>query len=347
MTTATVSLSGQYFDGRQPVGSAATLVFTGQQARLIGAQLDHDFHARELRVSPRVGRTERFLALPNGGQFLCPDHPLLDRLPHDSQGEGLVAWLEARVALAIAGIALVAALMLGGYFFGLPAAAEQVARHIPLDTEHALGEQVLTWLDGNKWFAPSQLDEKIQFFLRKDFAELTQNLPLAAHYRLEFRHAPLIGANAFALPGGTIVITDAMVNAAKSQDEVAAVLAHEIGHVERRHALRHLLQDSAVAVVVATVTSDAASLSVAVAGLPTLLAQAKYSRDFESEADDFAFALLKQQGRSPEAFATFMERLAGEDGEKGEKLDFLSTHPMTAERVQRARAAVHSDTDPR
>jgi predicted Zn-dependent protease len=341
MTVATVSLSGQYFDGHQPVGDAATLIFTGQEARLIGAQLAQRFLARELRVSPRIGRAERFVALPNGGQILCPDHPLLDRLPHDSQGEGLVAWLEARVAVAIAGIALVAALLLGGYFFGLPAAAEQVARHIPVDTERALGEQVLTWLDGNKWFAPSQLDEKIQFFVREDFAELTQNLPMAAHYRLEFRHAPVIGANAFALPGGAIVITDAMVNAAESQEEVAAVLAHEIGHVERRHALRHLLQDSAVALVITTVTADAASLSVAVAGLPALLAQAKYSREFESEADDFAFDLLKQHGRSPQAFADFMERLAGENGDKGMRLGFLSTHPVTAERVQRARAAAH------
>jgi predicted Zn-dependent protease len=345
MSVATISLSGQYFDGRQPVGSAATLVFTGHEARLIGAQLDHQFRARELLVSPRVGQAARFVALPNGGQFLCPDHPLLDRLPHDSQGEGLVAWLEARVAVAIAGIALVAALLLGGYFFGLPAAAERVAQQIPLDTELALGEQALTWLDNNKWFAPSQLDEKIQFFLRKDFEELTQNLPQAAHYRLVFRSAPVIGANAFALPGGTIVITDAMVNAATSQDEVAAVLAHEIGHVERRHALRHLLQDSAVAVVVASVTGDAASLSVAVAGLPTLLAQAKYSREFESEADDFAFALLKQHGRSPEAFASLMQRLAGEQGDKGKGLGFLSTHPVTAERVQRARAAAHSDAN--
>jgi predicted Zn-dependent protease len=317
-------------------------VFTGQEARLIGAQLDLRFPARDLRVSPRVGRAERFVALPNGGQLLCPDHPFLDRLPHDSQGEGVVAWLEARVAVAIAGIALLAALLLGGYFFGLPAVAERVVRHIPLNTERALGEQVLTWLDSNTWFAPTQIDEQTQFLIRQDFAELYQDLPLAAQYRLAFRHAPLIGANAFALPGGTIVITDAMVHAAKSLDEIAAVLAHEIGHVERRHAMRHLLQDSAVALVVATVTADAASLSVAVAGVPTLLVQAKYSREFESEADDFAFALLKQHGRSPETFATFMERLAGEDSNKGARLGFLATHPLTAERVRRARAAAHT-----
>jgi predicted Zn-dependent protease len=82
-----------------------------------------------------------------------------------------------------------------------------------------------------------------------------------------------------------------------------------------------------------------ASLSVAVAGLPALLAQAKYSREFETEADEFAFQLLKQHGRSPEAFATLMERLAGEDDGAERSYAFLSTHPMTAERVQRARAA--------
>jgi len=344
MSVGAATLPGRYYDGRQPLGSPATLIVSGQDSALIGTQVSQRHATRQLRVSPRVGRAGRFIALSDGGQFHCADDAFLDRLPQEHPSEGVVAWLEARAAVALAGVAIIVTLLLAGYFYGLPAAAERVVAHIPLETERALGDEALTWLDKNEWFKPSQIGEEMQFFIRKDFEELYRGLPMAAHYRLEFRDS-FLGPNALALPGGAVVITDAMVNEAGSLEEIAAVLAHEIGHVERRHTLRTLLQGSAVAVVVATITADAASLSVAVAGLPALLAQAKYSREFETEADEFAFQLLKQHGRSPEAFATLMERLAGE-GDVERSYAFLSTHPMTAERVQRARAAANNMPSP-
>ena len=80
--------------------------------------------------------------------------------------------------------------------------------------------------------------------------------------------------------------------------------------------------------------------------LPAVLAQAKYSRDFESEADDFAFHLLHEHAMSPEAFATVMERLETKCGCKPGVLDFLSTHPVTGERIKRARAAAKDPASP-
>jgi predicted Zn-dependent protease len=334
-------LQGQYFDGQHPLAVPAVLEISGPAAVLHGAGLSQQHPVRRVQVSPRVGRSARFIALPDGGQFLSPDDPVLDRLPQEQPSEGPVAWLEARLAMAIAGIAIIAALLLAGYFYGLPAAAERIARHIPVETERALGQQVLTWLDDNQWFKPTRIDADLRYFIAKDFEDLSRGLPMEKEYRLEFRDAGFIGANAFALPGGTIVITDDMVKAAESLEEVLAVLAHEIGHVERRHTLRHLLQDSAVAVVTTAVTADAASLTVAVAGVPALLARAKYSREFETEADDFGFDLLKRHDRSPEAFATLMERLRGDDEDGERSYAFLSTHPMTAERIRRARAAAN------
>jgi len=83
----------------------------------------------------------------------------------------------------------------------------------------------------------------------------------------------------------------------------------------------------------------AASLSVAVASLPTLLAQTKYSRGFEAAADEYAFRLLKQKGYSPAAFASLMERLAKKHEKDTGAFAYTSTHPVTAERVQHARDA--------
>jgi predicted Zn-dependent protease len=249
-----------------------------------------------------------------------------------------VAWLEKRWGVALASVAVIVALLLAAYFYGLPAVAKRVAARIPIETEQAVGQEALAWLDNSRWFKPTQLEQDRQNHIREGFDRLRSGLPLERYYRLEFRDS-FIGPNAFALPGGTIVITDDMVHAAETVDEVVAVLAHEIGHAELRHTMRRVLQDSAVAVVAATLTADAASLSVAVAGLPALLAQAKYSREFEAEADDFAFKLLKRHHRSPMAFATLMERLANKHDEDKQAFAFISTHPVTAERVRRARVA--------
>ena len=105
--------------------------------------------------------------------------------------------------------------------------------------------------------------------------------------------------------------------------------------------MRSVLQKSIVAAAVTAVTADAASIGGAVAGLPLILAQTKYSRDFETAADSFAFALLKEKGRSPEAFATILTRLADQTGPRAIGFTYLSTHPVTAERVQSAIEAAH------
>lgn len=348
MSAAADFLKGSYQDGQVPLGSPATMILAPREAALIGERVSQRYALEQLRVSPRVAGSDRFVALPGGGQFQCPDQPALDRLPQEVRSEGPVAWLEQRWPVAAACVALVASLVAAGYLYGLPAAAERVAAQIPIETERALGEEVLAWLDTNSWLDPTELDDETQARLLEGFARLAKGLPLEPHYTLAFRDAEAIGPNALALPGGTIVVTDQMVEAAESDEEVLAVLAHEIGHVELRHTMRHVLHDSATAVVVATVTADAASLSTAVAGLPALLARLEYSREFETEADDYAFRLLQREGISPLAFASIMQRLQREGGEDDDasELAFLSTHPVTAERIARARAAAGEPAAP-
>lgn len=339
MNDCSLSLQGYYYDGRQPLRRSARLEFAAGDATLVWDEEPRRYNTSSVLVSPRVGSADRFIALPDGGQFQCSDAPTLDLLPQHSMTEGAVAWLEQRVGVAVASVVLTVALLAGGYQYGLPAAAHHIAAKIPIETEQALGDQALVWLDDSNWFQASELDQDTQDRIRWEFEDLYDDLPFARHYQLEFRESEYIGANAFALPGGTIVITDEMVKLAESDDEVLAILAHEIGHVELRHIMRHVLQDSAVAVAAATITGDAATLSVAIAGLPSLVAQAEYSRDFETEADDYAFQLLSEHGMSPEAFATVMERIEADCECEPGALDFLSTHPVTEERIERARAA--------
>ncbi len=269
---------------------------------------------------------------------MCADDDFFDFLRQESHSEGPVAWLEKRWGIALASIFTILCILVIAYFFGLPFAAEHIASHIPMQTEQSLGWEALSWLDNKKWFSPTTIDPDQRKMISDGFNNLCDDLPLKKYYRLEFRSSKMFGPNALALPGGTIVITDNMVNTAQGTEELMAVLAHEIGHVELRHTMRNVLQNSVVAIAAAALTSDAASLGTAVAGLPALLAQAKYSRKFESDADEYSFQLLKQKGLSPEASASIMERLAREHNKEG-MFVYISSHPETESRIKRARAA--------
>lgn len=333
------AIEGHYFDGCRPIALKASMEFMDRDAVMTAGSVSERFRINDLKVSPRVGVTDRFVSLPNGGQFGCADNVLLDSIAQESQSEGVVAWLEERWMVALACAAVIALIVLVGYFIGLPAAAERIALRIPMETERSLGVQALTYMDEKGWFEPTNLKLDQQEKIKEGFDRLCSDLPLNKFYHLEFRAGAVIGPNAMAFPGGIIIITDEMVEAAAEIDEVLAVLAHEIGHIELRHTMRSVLQNSAIGVVVAAVTSDAASLSAAVTALPVILARTKYSRDFETAADEYAFGLLKQKGYSPRAFAALMERLAKKNREGSRPFAWISTHPVTSDRVARARAA--------
>jgi Zn-dependent protease with chaperone function len=331
------AIEGQYFDGCRPIGVPARMDVAEQEVTLTARSELIRCGTSQLRVSPRIGSADRFVCLPDGGQFACADNPLLDSLPQESPSEGLVAWLEERWGFALACVAVIVCAVTVGYFWGLPAAEERIAAHLPMKTEQSLGNQALTWMEGNGWFKPTILVSGVRNRITEGFEKLRSDLPLKDYYRLEFRSSTIFGPNALAFPGGLIVVTDEMVRVAETPEETIAVLAHEMGHVELRHAMRSVLQNSLVAAAAAAVTSDASSLSIAVAGFPMLVAERKYSRGFEAAADEYAFKLLKRKRYSPAAFASLMERLARIKGEEEGPVAYISSHPGKAERVQRVR----------
>jgi Zn-dependent protease with chaperone function len=226
-----ITIEGHYFDGRQPIGAPAKIDFADQEAALTAGSITERYATFRLKVSPRIGMTNRFITLPNGGQCACADQTFLDSLPQESPSEGLVAWLEERWGVALACVAIIFCLSITGYLFGLPAAAERIAARIPMETEQSLGRQALTWLDGEGWFKPTNIDSDRRKTITDGFDGLRSQLPLKDYYQLEFRSGEGFGPNALALPGGIIIITDDMVKAAETMEEVLAILAHEIGHV--------------------------------------------------------------------------------------------------------------------
>jgi Zn-dependent protease with chaperone function len=113
---------------------------------------------------------------------------------------------------------------------------------------------------------------------------------------------------------------------------VASVLAHELGHVVERHGIRTVLQHSIISMVAIVLTGDVSSLTV---GLPALLVKAKYSREFEKEADAYALNMLSNHKIPAKYFAAMLERLTQDSEDKGKDImTYISSHPSTADRIK-------------
>jgi predicted Zn-dependent protease len=325
------TLAAHFFDGRHARRHEVTLVLSGGLMKIVGRDVQEEYEARRVRISTRIAATPRWIYLPGGGACVTEDNNGVDSLVRERPTQRVLHRLEAHPAFAVLAVALVAALFWAIVDRALPFAAARVAEHIPMQAEATLGREALAGMD-QFWLQPSQLAPDERAALAGNLASLAALAGEAPAYRLEFRASPVIGANAFALPSGIIVLTDELVKLAQADEEVLAVLAHELGHVRHRHVMRRLLEGSAIALLVAGVTGDVASATSLAAAAPTLVLQTKFSRDNEREADAYAIDLLRRAGIEPHHFGAILARMEAQ-APRGPMLPtFLSTHPATQER---------------
>ncbi|MBL8309206.1 MAG: M48 family metallopeptidase [Burkholderiales bacterium] len=260
----------------------------------------------EVRVGSRIGDAPYPITFPGGGVALCADHAATDRLLGLGVAHDTVSRLErASMLVAVALAGLVAALWFA-YQHLIPAATDFAAQRIPRETERHLGDVALKAMD-RYGFKPSLLAESQQEKIRADFDRLAAAAGMRGQATLLFRKQSM---NAFALPGGTVVLTDELVRAlGDDHDALLAVLAHELGHQAHRDTLRHLISGSLTAVLVGAVTGDVSGVAAISTAVPSIASTLRFSRAIEAEADSYAFDLLRQTGHSPAAFARAMERM--------------------------------------
>jgi predicted Zn-dependent protease len=203
---------------------------------------------------------------------------------------------------------------------------------VPQGVTERLSTVVLGVLD-TQVFAASELPSARQTQIESAFRrlELPNGVP-RERYRIFFRKSEQLGANAVALPSGTIVVTDGLVTLATDDREILGVLAHEAGHVHGRHGLRHVLQNSVMGFLIAWFIGD---LSTIAAAAPAALLEANYSRELEREADAFAIDVLRANGIAVRHFGDILRRLEQESGStRAAAFQYLSSHPATSERLK-------------
>ncbi len=325
----------ELFDGRsarpQPVQAwvkAGTLQLRNAEGQVLSYPL------RRVRWPERQRHGQRQAQLPDGGVLSGDDARAWDQWARASglRESLLVRWMQSWRRVAVA-MALLVATTLAIGVWGIPLASDALVAVLPPQAEQMIGERALAGIDA-RWLKPSTLPPARREAITADFAALLRTSPgTTPDYRLHFRSADKsVGPNALALPGGHIVLTDALAQLLSDQpDALAGVLAHELGHVQRQHGMRMVVQASLLASLNGLIIGDFSGVLVSV---PTLLGQQAYSRDFEREADAYARDMLRAAGRSPTAMLVFFERIESykKDHSASALPIALASHPANEER---------------
>lgn len=220
-----------------------------------------------------------------------------------------------------------AGLVVAAYIWLLPVLAGWLATLLPLDADRRIGEAYWSTM------APTlQLDTARSAALQR----FGDRLQLAPDFKIQYHVAQDDQVNAFALPGGHIVVYTGILDRMQDPGELAALLAHEGTHVQLRHSTRNVMRDLSGAAFLSLVIGDISALAALVAERADDLRGLAYSRSLESEADAVGMERMAANGVDPQGMIALLGLLEREAYDMPEGLAFLSSHPLTTERIAEA-----------
>ncbi|MFW2439402.1 MAG: M48 family metallopeptidase [Arenicellales bacterium] len=304
-------LRGRYYDGQTSASHDVQFDLNEEGMLQVQPEFFQPISIKEVKLSTRVGSIPRRLTLPSGAAIETNDHGTLDDWLKDHNiNHGIAFKLESSMKYVIGALALIALFIAWTGFYGIPMFSSIAADALPVEINNAIGDGAFESMD-ERFFSESALEEERRNYLTEQFAQLLpeQGEGGEMQYTLVFRQGNYIGANAFALPNGTVVITDELVQLAEHDEEIFSVLLHEIGHVEHRHSLRQVISHSGLAILTVLITGDINSAGVLIYALPNILMSTSYSRDIEWEADSYTLKRMQEVGIPLTRFADFMEKL--------------------------------------
>ncbi|MEN3951339.1 M48 family metallopeptidase [Iodidimonas sp. SYSU 1G8] len=314
-------MAATYYDGRSAEGRAAS-VFAGAdglEIRLADADLLWPYgrlslvsaadHGQRVVIAPRPGAAER-LSL-SGEDVLETLAAWAPQLRRQKPSRGHV-----RSVLVAGAIIAVLAVFWAGY----PIVKQGIVAVFPSSWADRIGRSMAA---DNRLFGEPCDGAAGMAALEALSARLTQGMDLPEPVKVHVTASKDV--NAFAAPGGHIVLLHGLIKEARSPDEVAGVLAHEIGHVQHRHPINRLVDVAGIQLIVTSISGD-------VGALGTLALMLSYGIDDEAEADRTGLDMLLAAGIAPDGLAAFFDRMARKNENKLTVGQFLRTHPPLEER---------------
>ncbi len=224
-------------------------------------------------------------------------------------------------------IALVS-IVVAGYVWVLPFTAERMALLLPLEVDRKLGEasygSIMLGLP----------EDTARSAVLQEFAD---KLHLSDRFDLRFHLVESEQVNAFAMPGGHIVVFSGIVEGMERPEQLAALLAHEATHVDERHSTRMMVRQMASYLFLSLLIGDVNAVVALVAENADNLRSLSYSRGLETDADQHGMERLQAAGVDPAGMVQLLELLEQEAADMPEEMAFLSSHPLTKHRIEKAR----------
>ena len=333
---------GRYFDGKTAARVETEVVLSAAGVDLCfadGSSLHWPYGEVRQTQGELDGEPARLEHGEEPAEAVVVDTPgFLDAL-HAYTLEVVAAGRDRSIGLWQMVGALAAAIFVGAgiYFWGAHALGDVAAAALPPTWEKRLGDAAVRQL------APQE--DRCDDPVKTEAVESIVQRLAAARGESPYEYDLVLASgmlNAFAAPGGRIAVFDELIEMTDSPEELAAILAHEIEHVERRHSTRALFRDLTVSAIQAAVTGDLANGAFAMEGAATLATLAHH-RDEELEADAEGLKLLRAAEIDPQGMITMFEKIADLEGAGAGSMSYLSTHPATRDRIERLRELIEEN----
>ena len=322
-----------YFDGRTAEVQPVDVSIDGEDFVVAGATVNRREPIGAVEIGDVLGSTLRILRLNGGASCEVANNAELHALLTSRGLEpSRVSTWEDSWRVALVALVLVVISIVTGYLYGLPALARSAADRLPYSALNSLSAQIQGVLERTV-FSASELPAARKQSLLDRFDALILPGDAKRRLQLNLRGAGNLGANAMALPNGVVFLTDELVQLTNDDRVLIAVIAHEAGHVDKRHGLRQVIQSTVVGVLITWFLGDVSALGAAA---PAALLDAKYSRDLEREADAYAVNVLRMNNLPASLLADALELIEKSHGtaKKFEVVtSYLSSHPATEERL--------------
>ncbi len=328
--------NGFHYDGQTAHREPVTIAITADGLHLTRENGESfTWRFEEIRRVPPLHHGER-LRLERGGELaesvVVSEDGLLEAVravaPDAAQRVGRRVVLDESARAMIAKIGLGVAALAAIYLWGLPALASFVAPHVPVSWEEELGRGVVERLVPPSRQCP---DPARQAVLGEILGRLVAAAPESPyHFTIMVADDSVI--NAFAGPGGYVVVNLGLLRATKTPEELAGVLAHEVQHVLRHHPTRALAREIPLRIAVAALFGGDAIGALAARTASTLGAL-RYQRGDELEADREGLRMLQASRVDPRGMVDFFHTLAAPGREGPRVATYLSSHPQTADRI--------------
>ncbi len=300
----------------------------------------------DVNITPKLGNIPREVAIKNIGMLTFESNSEVDRWlagkdemnPNGANAVDIAKLESSRTGILLS-ILLVPITLWLLFKYAIPYAAIVFADAVPDAAVELASSQTLKTLDYTL-LDPSELKPELREDLLaywQTLIERFEDVDAKQSFNIQFRASEKMGANAFALPDGTIVFTDELVILLQGDKSLlTSVLLHEMGHVYHEHSMRLIAETLVTTVALSYFFGDVSGILEFAGGVTNTVVQNQFTQDLEWEADNFALAHAKKAGISENDFAQALSKLAETIGQENEFVGVLQSHPLMQERIENA-----------